>query len=123
MAVITNNGLWIKDKINDQTYIINSSEIERNFLIDSFITEFDKDYNVIKNLRSEKIDISKKEWIIYNPKIFEKNSYTVEKELKIKTNFDYQRIKTLYSNLSSLSILQLFELRENYKKLNYSLMN
>ena len=122
LAVITNNGLWIKDKINEQTYIINSSEIERNFLIDNFITEFDKDYNVIKNLRSEKIDISKKEWIIYNPKIFEKNSYTVEKELKIKTNFDYQRIKTLYSNLSSLSILQLFELRENYKKLNYSLI-
>ena len=41
--------------------------------------------------------------------------------MEIKTNFDYKRIKTLYSNLSSLSILQLFELKNNYKKLNYSL--
>ena len=30
LAVITNNGLWIKDKINSK-HIINSSEIERNF--------------------------------------------------------------------------------------------
>ena len=28
---------------------------------------------------------------------------------------------SLYSNLSSLNIYQLYELRENYKKLNYSL--
>ena len=39
----------------------------------------------------------------------------------INTNFDYKRIQTLYSNLSSLSFYQLFELRKNYKKLNYSL--
>ena len=41
--------------------------------------------------------------------------------MEINTNFDYKRVKTLYSNLSSLSIIQLFELKENYKKLNYSL--
>ena len=38
------------------------------------------------------------------------------------TNFDYKRIQSLYSNLSSLNIFQLYELRENYKKLNYSLI-
>ena len=40
----------------------------------------------------KKIDISK-EWIIYNPKIFEKNSYTVEKELKIKTILIIKELK------------------------------
>ena len=38
------------------------------------------------------------------------------------TNFDYLLIQNLFSNLSSLSILELFELRKNYKSLNYSII-
>ena len=121
LAVITKNGLWIKDEIDKKIYIVNSSEIKDNFLIDNFITEFNKDYKVIRNLQSKKIDIKEKKWLIYNAKIYQNNNYEIKEVLEIKTNFDYKRIKTLYSNLSSLSILQLFELKSNYKKLNYSL--
>ena len=121
LAVITKNGLWIKDEIDGKIYIINSSEISNNYLIDNFITEFDKDYNVKKNFRSKKIDVSSNEWLIYNVKIFEKNNYIFKEKFKIKTNFNYKRINSLYSNLSSLTFFQLFELRKNYKKLNYSL--
>jgi len=42
--------------------------------------------------------------------------------MEIKTNFDYLVIQSLFSNLSSLSILELLELRKNYKSLNYSLI-
>ena len=121
LAVITKNGLWIKDEIDDKIYIINSSEVKDNYLINNFITEFDKDFKVIRNLKSEKINIEKKEWLIYDAKIYNKNDYEVKKILNIKTNFDYRGIQTLYSNLSSLDILQLYELRDNYKRLNYSL--
>ena len=121
LAVITKNGLWIKDEIDNKIYIINSSEIKDNFLINNFITEFNEDYKVIRNLQSKKIDIKEKKWLIHNVKIYQNNNYEIKEVLEIKTNFDYKRIKTLYSNLSSLSILQLFELKNNYKKLNYSL--
>ena len=121
LAVITKNGLWIKDEIDDKIYIVNSSRIKGNFLINNFITEFDKDYKVIRNLKSDKINIESKDWLAYNVKIYNKNNYKIEKQLQIKSNFDYKRIQTLYSNLSSLSFYQLFELRKNYKKLNYSL--
>ena len=121
LAVITKNGLWIKDEIDKKIYIINSSEIKDNFLIDNFITEFNQNYEVLRNLQSKKIDIKEKEWLIYNAKIYNKNDYEVKEILKIKTNFDYKRIKTLYSNLSSLNIIQLFELKANYERLNYSL--
>ena len=123
LAVITKNGLWIKDEIDEKIYIINSSKIEENFLINSFITEFDKDYMVIRNLKSNKIDISNKEWKLNDVKIYNKNNYELKKVLKVKTNYDYKGIQSLYSNLSSLSIIQLLELRKNYKKLNYSLTN
>jgi lipopolysaccharide export system permease protein len=121
LAVITKNGLWIKDEIDDKIYIVNSSKIENNFLINNFITEFDRNYRVIRNLKSKKINIQSKEWLAYNVKVYNKNNYEIEKILKLKTNFDYKRIQTLYSNLSSLSFYQLYELRKNYKKLNYSL--
>ena len=121
LAVITKNGLWIKDEINEKIYIINSSKIKDNFLINNFITEFDKDYKVIRSLKSEKINIKTTEWEINDVKIYNKNNYEIKKLLKINTNYDYKRIQSLYSNLSSLGIIQLLELRKNYKKLNYSL--
>jgi len=121
LAVITKNGLWIKDEINKKILIINSSGINNNFLLDNFITEFDENYNVKRNFKSNKIDISSNEWVLHDVKIFSKNNYETKDELIIKTNFDYKQINSLYSNLSSLNLFQLYELRQNYKKLNYSL--
>ena len=121
LAVVTKNGLWIKDEIDDKIYVINSTEIKDNFLIDNFITEFNKNYEVIRNVQSRKIDVSKKQWIISNAKIYNDNDYEIKEVLKINTNFNYKRITTLYSNLSSLNFFQIIELKNNYKKLNYSL--
>ena len=121
LAVITKNGLWIKDKLENNTLIINSKKIDKNFLIGNFITEFDEEYNVKRNIKSEKIDISLKKWKIYNAKIYKKNEYKDIDIIDLQTNFDYKRIQTLYSNLSSLNIFELYELRENYIRLNYSI--
>ena len=40
------------------------------------------------------------------------NEYEYAEQLKLNTNFDYRRIISLYSNLSSLNIHELFELRK-----------
>ncbi len=120
LAVINKNGLWIRDKIEDKILIINSSKIDENFLIDSFITEFDVNYNVMRNIKSKKINIKSYEWEIIEPEIFEKNISVKKDIIKIKSNFDYKRIQSLFSNLTSLSILELIELRKNYNLLNYS---
>ena len=62
LAVINKNGLWIRDKIENKIFIINSSKVNKNFLIDSFITEFDTSYNVVRNIKSRKINIKNNEW-------------------------------------------------------------
>ena len=121
LAVVTNNGLWIRDKIQDKTLVINSTKIDQNYLIGNFITVFDKNYNVIKNIKSDKIDMSDKIWSIYEAKIYKRNNYSVTKLLNLETNFDYKRINSLYSNLNSLNLFELYQLRINYKKLNYSI--
>ena len=120
LAVINKNGLWIRDKIEDKILIINSSKIDENYLIDSFITEFDQNYNVVRNIKSKKINIKDYEWEIMDPEIFEKNISSRKDIIKIKSNFDYKRIQSLFSNLNSLSILELIELKKNYDLLNYS---
>ena len=120
LAVITKNGLWIKDISNDKITIINASKIDNNFLLNVFITEFDKNFNVKRNIKSEKVDIIKKEWIIFNPRVYQNNEQYDFENLKINTSFDYEKIQNLFSNLSSLSLMKLIELRKNYKQLNYS---
>lgn len=120
LAVITNNGLWIKDKIDNKILIINSLEIENNFLLDTFITEFDNEYRIIRNIQSDRINIEDNIWEIYKAKVIINNSITNEEILKIKSNFNYKKIQELFSNLSSLSINELIELRDNYQNLGYS---
>ena len=121
LAVITNNGLWIKDIYNENILMINASSINNNELVDTYISEFDKNFEIIRNIKSEKVDITNKEWVIKDAEIYIQNDRKIKEVLKFKTNFDYKLIQNLFSNMSSLSIMELFEMRKNYKKLNYSL--
>ena len=120
LAVITKNGLWIKHKVGDKSLIVKASKINGNHLSNSFISIFDSNYNIIQNIKSDKIDISAKKWKIYKANVFTNNKISNIDYLTIDTNFDYELIQSLFSNLSSLSIIELFELRNNYKLLNYS---
>ena len=121
LAVVTKNGLWIKDKINNKIIITNSSSMSENYIIDNFITEFDENFNVTRNILSKKIDITSKTWKILNARVYEQNTYYNKDKIQIATNFDLERIKTLYSNLSALNLYALWNLRKNYIKLNYSI--
>ena len=121
LAVITNNGLWIKDIYNENILMINASSFNKNELLNTYISEFDKNFEIIRNIKSKKINIKNKEWVIDDAEIYVQNSKEIVKKLKFKTNFDYQLIQNLFSNMSSLSFTELIEMRKNYKKLNYSL--
>ena len=101
--------------------MINASSFNKNELLNTYISEFDKNFEIIRNIKSKKIDISNKEWVIKDAEIYVQNNKKIVKDLKFKTNFDYELIQNLFSNMSSLSFLELIEMRENYKKLNYSL--
>ena len=120
LAVVNKNGLWIRDKIDNKILIVNSSKIDENFLIDNFITEFDENYNVKRNIISKKINIKTNNWIILEPRIINKNIIQELDSISTYSNFNYKLINSLFSNLSSLSILELIELKDNYQQLNYS---
>jgi lipopolysaccharide export system permease protein len=110
----------MKDVVDNQTSIINSSKIDNNFLTNTFISTFDDEFNLVKSIKSDKIDIKDNEWLIYDVTIFEKNISEKKDLIKFKSNFNQKKIESLFSNLSSLSLLKLIDLRQNYKSLNYS---
>ena len=122
LAVINKNGLWIKDILNKNINIINSGGMENNLLTNTFITTFDKNYEPIRNIKSNKIDITNNNWLIYDATVFEENEKKNLEVFQFQSNFNLKKIKSLFSNLSSLSIFQLLDLRDNYKALNYSVV-
>jgi len=122
LAVITANGLWIKDEINNGINIINANKVYNQYLLDVSITQFDKDFEILRILQSRKVDISDFEWKVLQPIILENNIEIKKNILLFKSNFDLKKINSLFSNLSSLSILELINLRKSYKALNYSVV-
>ena len=107
LAVVTNNGLWIKDEINKKILIVNSQEIQDKFLINNSISEFDENFQLIRVIESKKIDISKKKWIIIDPVISSDNKTSkINGKLLINSHFDFLKINSLYRDLSSLNFLK-----------------
>jgi len=123
LAVITKNGLWIKDEIDNQINIINANKIKNEFLLNVSISQFSKDFEIIRTIQSAKVNISKASWIILNPIISKDNIIKIENKIKMKSNFDLEKINSLFSNMSSLGIMDLLNLRKNYKLLNYSIVS
>ena len=80
LAVSTENGLWIKDEINNKIYISNASIIDNEFLYDVTISEFDKNFDLIQIIKSKKVDISLKKWVVFNPVISKNNNSTIYSE-------------------------------------------
>ena len=121
LAVVTDSGLWLKDEINDNTVIVKAKFIEENYLIDVIINEFDQNFDLRNTYQSKKININNKNWILENPKITNQNiSSQMEKAFLYQTNFDKERISNLFSNISTLNIFELFNLKKDYENLGYS---
>jgi len=120
LAVVSENGLWIKDEINENINIINAEKVDKKFLLNVFIIQFDKNYNILKIIQSNKVDIASFEWKILNANIVKNNLKTKKEEFILKSNFNLKKINGLFSNLSSLSIIDLLKLRKSYKSINYS---
>ena len=121
LAVITENGIWIKDQNGENINIINADNFKNKYLYNVDILQFDKNFNFKKNIISEKIFIENKIWVIDEALIANDNGSTKKiKNFNLYTSLNYDDLNTLYSNLSSLNIFELNDLRKKYDDINYS---
>ena len=116
------NGLWIKDEIDDEIYIINaSSENKDKFLKNVFITKFDKNFDIIESISSKKVDISSNEWVIHSPILFKDNKQIqLENDIKLSSHFNFDKINKSFRDLNSLNMFELIDLKKENKLLGYS---
>ena len=121
LAAVTDSGLWLKDEINDSILIVKAKNIENDYLFDVLINKFDNNFNLINTIQTNKINIKNRLWVINDPLITRKNLTDKEtNQLIIQTNFNTEKIKSLFSNISTLHLLELFDLKKDYENLGYS---
>ena len=121
LAVITENGIWIKDEVGENINIINANRFSKNVLYNVDILQFDKDFNFKKNIISKEIIIENKSWLIKDALITDsRGKLNNIKNYDLLTNLNYSDVNSLFSNLSSLNIFELNDLRKKYESINYS---
>ena len=121
LAVITENGIWIKDEINENINIINANRFQNKILYDVDILQFDRNFNFKNNIISKEILIKDKSWLIKDAQVSNsKGKLENIKNYNFSTNLNYIDVNSLYSNLSSLNIFELNDLRKKYESINYS---
>ena len=121
LASITENGLWIKDENDIGINFINAKNFTLNSLESVDIIQLDKDFNFIKNIKSERAFIKNNKWILSNSIIIDNNNIVAKKpEIFFYSNFNYKDISSLFSNLTSLTIWKLFEIKNDYLSIKYS---
>jgi len=103
--------------------IINANKVDNEFLVDVSITQFNKDFKILRIIKSNKVDISSYEWIVIKPNILENDESSFQDQVKLISNFDLKKINSLFSNLYSLTIIDLINLKKSYKSLNYSVVD
>jgi lipopolysaccharide export system permease protein len=121
LAVITDNGIWIKDEIEGTKIIINADLIEGNLLKDVVITQFDKNFNPKKYIYGKIVNIKDNNWVIKKATIIENNIRIIKDNFLFRSNFNSEKINSLFSNLTSLTIWELFSLRDDYISVGYSI--
>ena len=121
LAVITENGIWIKDGMDGITSIINAKDLKGSILNNVDIVQFDEDFNFIQNISAEKINIENKIW--ESKTVFLNNELESNQrvnDFQLSTNVNFQDINSLFSNLTSLSFFELNDLKNKYNDINYS---
>jgi len=124
LAIVTENGLWIKDEIDNKINIINAEKIENETLKFVTINQFSSNYKILQSILADEINIKNKNWIIKKGNFSKDNKKIELKEnIVFKSNFNSKIINTLFSDLSSLNFFELKSLKNDYKKIGYSLTN
>ena len=110
LAAITVNGIYIKEKNINKNNIIRSSNLNDENLIRVTIYEFDKENNFVKRIEAKSANISSFNWILKDATIIDADGHYLASNisrLDYISMYDIKKIKSLYSNLDTISFWNL----------------
>ena len=109
----------MRDEINSKINYINADKLKNENLYNVTITEFNQNFDLIRIITAEEINIKNKKWKLKNAYISIDNKTFKENDYEFDSNFDSKRILSIFENLSSLSLFELEKLKKEYKALGY----
>ena len=110
LATVTVNGIWIKEKGLKANYMIRASHLEKENLMGVTIYEFDKDNNFTRRIEADSANITSLKWVLKNITVINSDGIMLTEPIKDPFYFsmyDIKKIKSLYSNLDTISFWDL----------------
>ena len=118
LVSFTKNGLWIKENFEDKQRIISAKKPDGYNLMNVEIFHLDQNMDLIEKITSSKVNTENNEWILEDVKILKPINGIMNIEnleiYKINSNYNYQKINTLFKNFNTISFVSLIL---NYEKL------
>ena len=119
LAAITQNGIWIKEKNN----IIRATNLQNENLMNVTIYEFDKNNNFVKRVEAKSANISSTTWSLKSVKIVDDNGKILSDNMDLLSYvslYDLKKIKSLYTNLDTVSFWNIGNEVKLLEKRGYS---
>ena len=106
-----NDGLWIKEKHNNEHRFISASKLEDSNLIDITIFHLDNNSNLKEKIIAHNANIKNNEWVLKDVTIFKPNKDFVEvvkfDTYQINSIYNLKKINNLFKNFDTMSFLDL----------------
>jgi len=110
LAAITENGIWIKEKNLQKNNIVRAAYLDNESLMELTIYEFDKDNDFVRRVEAESANIKSLKWSLKNVTIINSEGIIASdniKNISYISMYDIKKIKSLYSNLDTISFWSL----------------
>ena len=107
---INKNGVWIKERDNNNLKIITAEKLEDKYLKNISIYIISNENKIIKRIESNSADITKNPWILKEATVYnfkETNDVLKNVIYKFYTENSLEKINSLYKNLNTISFLSL----------------
>ncbi|MDC1148856.1 LptF/LptG family permease [Pelagibacteraceae bacterium] len=123
LLVMSNTGLWVKEKKNNETIIIRADKIiDQNFknLKNITIYKFSNNGDLVKRIDTKKAEVKKNNWVLDNAKTIDQdNIIKEEKKSNFETSISLNNLKNFFSNSETLSIWNINDEINQIKELGY----
>jgi len=123
LAAITKNAIWIKEIKNNKNTIIKASSLNEKNLVNLTIYQFDLDYNFLQRIEAEYANIESQKWSLKNANIIDQDGNFISQnldEIIYESTYNLEKIKTLYSNLDTVSFWNISSEIKLLKERGYS---
>ena len=123
LAAITENGIWIREKNSKKNNIIRSSNLKNDSLMNVSIYEFDQTSNFLRRIEAVSANVKSSLWTLNKVKIIDVNGKVQEiseENFYYNSIYDINKIKTLYSNLDTVSFWNIKKEIQLLEKRGYS---